>query len=312
MVVVDDGSVDATPHELRALDDGRVQVIRHERPRGVSAARNIGLAEVTAPWVAFLDDDDVWAPGHLAAMLRAAGTSGVDPERVGLVFSGSLLLDADWNVSDVSPAPPAEGARDQMSRRNYVGCPSRVMVRTEAVHAVGGFDERLSLVADWDLWVRVLARYEPVRCPDLLVGYMIHKDNMHLDGDQFLDELAVIQEKYGWPPRRPRTPVWPARSRPGDMVPGYVAAAYRARGRRVRSARWYLRSFRMDGDRRDLARAAGVLLGERMIDLSGLRAQKFVDPSLGGWLEHVRQAARAGTAGRPPLDQNYRNSLQTR
>lgn len=311
-MVVDDGSRDATPEELRALDDHRVQIIRHEHPKGVSAARNIGLARVTAPWVAFLDDDDVWAPKHLAAMLNAARTSEVDPERVGLVFSGCLLLDADWHVSDVSRALPAEGARDQMSKGNYVGCPSRVLLRTEAVRAAGGFDERLSLLADWDLWVRVLARYEPVRCPDLLVGYMIHDDNMHQDGDRFLGELAVIQEKYGWQPRRPRTPAWPARSRPGDLVPGYVAAAYRARGRRVRSARWYLRSFLMDGDRRDLARAAGVLLGERMIDLSGLRTQKSVDPSLGRWLEHVRRAAAAATTGTPPIDPIYRNRLEAR
>src|SRR5919199_1938923 len=64
VVVVDDGSTDRTAQELGALKDGRVQVLRHDRPRGVSAARNHRLAQGSAPWVSFLDDDDVWAPGH--------------------------------------------------------------------------------------------------------------------------------------------------------------------------------------------------------------------------------------------------------
>jgi hypothetical protein len=75
VVVVDDGSTDATPAELRAVRDPRMRVIRLERTEGVSRARNAGLAHVDAPWVAFLDDDDVWAPRHLSAMLAAAAGS---------------------------------------------------------------------------------------------------------------------------------------------------------------------------------------------------------------------------------------------
>ena len=107
VVVVDDGSTGRTPGELRALQDERVRVLRLPRPEGVSAARNLGLVHVTAPWVAFLDDDDVWAPSHLSAMLDAIRVSELDPERVGLVFSGHLDVDADRHVTNVSPAPPA-------------------------------------------------------------------------------------------------------------------------------------------------------------------------------------------------------------
>lgn len=92
------------------------------------------------------------------------------------------------------------------------------------------------------------------------------------------------------------------------MVPSYVAAsyravagAYRARGRRVRSAAWYLRSYWVGRDRRDVLRAVGVLLGERATELSGLREYQAADPSLVGWVEHVRQASQA-TVGMPALD----------
>ena len=302
VVVVDDGSIDRTAGELDAVDDERVRVLRHERPEGVSAARNLGLAHVTAPWVAFLDDDDVWAPGHLSAMLDAIRTSRLERERVGLVFSGHLDVDGDRRVTNVSPAESAESIRKGLKRMNLVGCPSRVVLATEAVRSVGGFDARLSILADWDLWVRVLAEHEVVRCPELLVGYMRHPDNMHLDAERFLAELPMLQKKHGWSPGEPRDAVF------GDRLPSYVAATYRESGRRMRAARWYARSFRMRGTPRDLGRAVGVLLGERLIELSRLRTRTTIDPALGQWLEVVRHAERATTTGLIPLPGIRRDS----
>jgi glycosyltransferase involved in cell wall biosynthesis len=301
VLVVDDGSVDASKHELDALSDAGVEVLRHDRPLGVSAARNLGLEHVQAPWVAFLDDDDVWAPGHLTAMLEAARTTQVESRRLGLVYSGHLQVNAQREVLAASPAPTLEAVHHDMDRFNLIGCPSRVLLRTDAARQTGGFDERLSIVADWDLWVRILADYQVVRCPELLVGYMLHAGNMHLDADQFVHELGVMQAKHGWNPRPSRASMRAELMGPGDMLPAFVAAAYRARGRRLQAARWYLRAFRMYGVRRDLARAVGVLLGERFIDMAGLRQPSAVDPSLGTWLEPVRQAERGTMDGLPVL-----------
>jgi glycosyltransferase involved in cell wall biosynthesis len=294
VIVVDDGSVDRTPEELAALHDDRVRVLRHERPEGVSASRNLGLAHVTAPWVAFLDDDDVWAPRHLAAMLGAARASAADPGSVGLIFSGHLDVDADRQVTNVSHALPAESVRAGLRTMNVIGCPSRVVLRTDVVRTVGAFDVRFSIVADWDLWIRVAAEYGVVRSPDLLVGYMHHSGNMHLDAERLVSELAALQDKHGWSGDQPRDAVF------GDLLPSFVAAIHRARGRRVHAARWYLQSFRTRRSPRDLGRAAGVLLGERLIRLSRLGRRTTVDPSLGSWLEPVRRAEHAAATSLAP------------
>jgi glycosyltransferase involved in cell wall biosynthesis len=292
VVVVDDGSADETARELEALGDPRLVVVRHDRPRGVSAARNAGLSRVTATWVAFLDDDDVWAPRHLATMLATARASNLGAAQVGLVYSGHVVVDSEREVTGVSPAPPLSDVERQMHTFNFVGCPSRVVLRTTVAREVGGFDETLSILADWDMWVRVAATTSCVRCPELLVAYMLHPQNMHLDGDRLLAELASIQRKHGWDPDL---------RMPGDKLPSFVAEAYRASGRRIRAARWYLRAFRTQGTRRDLGRAIGMLFGERVIELSGLREQTQIDPSVGRWLEGVRRAERAEPSGLPQL-----------
>src|SRR3954463_12435843 len=72
VVIVDDASTDATAAILSAWDDDRLTVVRNEVRRGVTGVRNQGLARAKEPWVAFLDDDDVWAPTKLARQLAEA------------------------------------------------------------------------------------------------------------------------------------------------------------------------------------------------------------------------------------------------
>ncbi len=71
VVVVDDGGTDGSADAVENLQLPNVRVLRHQRSRGVSAARNAGLRTVTAPWVAFVDDDDLWAPTKLRAQLTS-------------------------------------------------------------------------------------------------------------------------------------------------------------------------------------------------------------------------------------------------
>jgi mycofactocin system glycosyltransferase len=162
LIVVDDGSADATAMRAAA---GRATVLRHERSRGASAARNTGLRAATTPLVAFLDSDVVPEPGWLEPLLAAFA----DPA-VGLVAPRIVALapvvgwlgryEAVHSSLDLGPDPALVVPR---SRVAYV--PSAAMlVRRDA--AGTGFDEAMHIAEDVDLVLRLHAdgwrlRYAP-------------------------------------------------------------------------------------------------------------------------------------------------------
>lgn len=256
VLVVDDGSSDPDA-ALGILGDPRVRVIRHGRQSGVASARNTGIAEARASWVAFLDDDDRWAPAKLRTQLTLAEETGAQ-----WVYAAALNIDqADRVLFLNNPAPPATDG--WLGAINPVpgGC-SNVIVRTELVRQVGGFDERLALLADWDLWIRLAQRAKPAVARDVLLAYRQHPDNMHVKRvDELAGELDHLARKHlGAPEMALRDLlVWPA-------LP-WQAKAYRRAGRRAHAAQLYLRRWRLTRDKRDLTQAIISLVDERALQL---------------------------------------------
>jgi glycosyltransferase involved in cell wall biosynthesis len=153
VIVVDDGSGDDTPTWLAGVGDSRLEVIRHEVPQGVSTARNAGLAEATTPYVAFCDDDDLWAPGKLAAQLDALET--VADAQWSCTSSISFVAEhANIELVHHQPAPAAADVLAGLLSNNVIpGGGSLVLAATQLVRDVGGFHS--GMAEDWDLWIRL-------------------------------------------------------------------------------------------------------------------------------------------------------------
>jgi glycosyltransferase involved in cell wall biosynthesis len=192
-IVVDDGSAQPLDDLLARYAGAGVTLLRHERSLGVARTRNDGIAAATAPWIGFLDDDDAWGPEKLRRQLDAAGDAGT-----AWCYTAAVNVDGGYRAIDFSPAPPADGLLAALLADNEVpgGC-SSVVARTELVRGVGGFDERLAVLADWDLWIRLAAEGPAAAVADDLVAYVEHGANMHAAAAQRqLDELAVIEAKH--------------------------------------------------------------------------------------------------------------------
>ena len=193
VIVVDDGSDDGTLDSVAALRDGRVLMLRHDQRRGVSGARNTGLACVQTRWVAFLDDDDVWAPTKLRCQLAAVETRS----NASWSCVGAVSFDHRGRMLRGHHPPKDPYLSDLLLIDNVIpGGGSGVLARTELVRSVGGFDVSLSAFADWDLNIRLSHRSAIASLDRPLVGNYVHPDQMTRDFPRHVHDVSRIQEKF--------------------------------------------------------------------------------------------------------------------
>jgi glycosyltransferase involved in cell wall biosynthesis len=268
VVVVDDGSSDDTAAMVAGLGDPRVRLVRHPTALGVSAARNRGIAEARGVWVAFLDDDDLWAPDKLAMQLRAARGSGR-----AWAYAGAVNVDRELRVVEGGPPLPPERIVELLGHYNPmpVGA-SNVLVRADALARAGPFDTRLRRSEDWDMWIRLARLEQPAWVCQPLVAYRMHAgSNAFLDADRMLEEAGVIARRY-------RLPV--------DRAAQYRRAAWTClrAGRRREALGYYARAVRI-GDVKSVARAmVALLLRPATTDsYPGRRLPRRPDPTSKRW-----------------------------
>jgi glycosyltransferase involved in cell wall biosynthesis len=146
LIVVDDGSADDTATVIASFaTDTRIHYVT--RPHaGQCAARNHGQSVANGSLFAYLDSDNLWYPGFLAAAVAVfAGRSDVD------CLYGAMITDAHWGRILFEPFD-----RERLIAGNYIGM-STFIHRRALIDRFGGFDDELSALEDWDLILRYTA-----------------------------------------------------------------------------------------------------------------------------------------------------------
>jgi glycosyltransferase involved in cell wall biosynthesis len=278
VIVVDDGSTDPPP-EGSALEDRRVKLIAKQERRGVGAARNAGIGEARGSWIAFLDDDDVWAPSKLASMVEAIEAHDAD-----FGFSSALMVDDRLRPVWLRPAPSPARLVSQLLDGNVIpGGASNIVARRSIVERCGGFDENFSALADWDLWLRLADAGTAAASPDVLLAYRRETWVLH-DSEAHRAEPARLMRKHEELARRhgvslnwPKYEQWMGRS------------LFQARRRRA-AARSFLATGLRHRDRRSLAWAVRALLPANLKKQLGFAPSAVRRPP--AWLRHYDPAAR--------------------
>ena len=263
VLVIDDGSAEPAPDGLQGLEDTRVRVIRHVEPHGVAAARNAGVGEARGEWVAFLDDDDVWSPQKLRAQVDTASSADA-----GFAYSGAVWVDEELRLLHGNAPPDPETLATALLRWNVLwGGGSNVLARTALLRSLGGFDEQLFQLADWDLWIRLALAARAAVVDDVQVALVVHRASMLLVDrrDVFL-ELDYLARKHA-----------PAARLDRACFARWVAAGHLRAGRRRDAVRAYLRGSRAPGN---VVRAAGAFLGPSVFAAAS-RARAVIPGGLG-------------------------------
>ena len=189
LIVVDDGSIDHTPALLSVYKDAVLPI--YQPNKGVSAARNRGIAAAAGDLIAFLDSDDYWLKGKLSEQVAFFQSH---PDAV------ICQTEEIWirNGRRVNPRRRHQKPSGDIFMPSLALClvsPSAVMVKRALFAEIGGFDERLPACEDYDLWLRVSARY-PVHLIDkpLIVKQGGHSDQLSRQPGLDKYRIAAIEK----------------------------------------------------------------------------------------------------------------------
>ncbi len=160
ILVVDDGSTDEGPAIVRDLAERHPVTLLTQANAGVSSARNLGINRAHGDLIAFLDQDDIWYPSHLAELIKPFQQHQPNPP--GWTYGNVDQIDPDGRLVASSVLTTfQQGAHPKRTiadclRHDVLVRPSAALVSKAALLAIGGFDTGLSGYEDDDLFRRLI------------------------------------------------------------------------------------------------------------------------------------------------------------
>jgi glycosyltransferase involved in cell wall biosynthesis len=199
LVVVDDGSSVSCEGVLAGYRD-RVRYIYQEN-KGLSGARNTGIRATRSQLLAFLDDDDVLEPDHLACLSRALERDAT----VSVAYGDALYTDLDGRELGIHSAIlPEIRDGDEFPRNAFcLRCfpiPSSVMFRRRVFEKHGLFDETFRHAEDVEMWLRIVPWVRFVFVDRIVCRYRRHEDSLVRDLANMESQLTRgLKERLGDP-----------------------------------------------------------------------------------------------------------------
>lgn len=161
IIVIDDGSSDSTVEVVSSIQDDRLKVFSYPNAKQ-AASRNRGFAHSTGKYISFLDADDLWTPNKLESQLKALQ----DNPQAAVAYSWSHCIDEKGKfLREASHSTSSGDVYAKLLLCDFLDNGSNPLIRRQALLEVGGFDESLPPAEDWDMWLRLAARYHFVAVP---------------------------------------------------------------------------------------------------------------------------------------------------
>jgi glycosyltransferase involved in cell wall biosynthesis len=187
LIVINDGSTDSTLEIISQINDHRLKVFSFENAGG-NVSRNRGIKQAIGEFVSFLDADDIWTPDKLASQFKAlqgnadakvaySWTDYIDENGKFLVSGNHINVNGD--------------VYERLLVSNFLENGSNPLIYREALVELGGFDESLKAAQDWDMWLRLAAKYSFTCVPAVQILYRVSANS--LSANLARQEKACLQ-----------------------------------------------------------------------------------------------------------------------
>jgi glycosyltransferase involved in cell wall biosynthesis len=230
LIVVDDGSTDATPEILASFGS---RIVRISQPNGgAAAARNAGLEAARGELVAFLDADDQWLPSKLARQVGYL-LDHPDLDLVSSRWRVDVIEERDRIGNSVTTSTPAASeafSSEWIYNELLMDCvvhTTTVVMRRSLVDKIGMFDVTLRRGQDYDYWLRASRVTKIHRLPDVLSVYVLHARNSTWRPQRVNYAATIVERALGrWGRTGPDGRVTPLREIRGRLAELWFSFGY--------------------------------------------------------------------------------------
>ena len=200
LIIIDDGSTDKTKQALQPYRNFLHYV--YQNNQGVCLARNHGIKLAQGEFIAFLDADDFFLPGKLAAQLAIFDSQ----QSLGIVHSGWRRVDAEGKlIMNVTPWQSYPELNLETWLKFKPVLPSAMMFRRQWLERIGGFDPQFRVAEDVDLVLRLaLAGCHAAWLPQITVCYRQHEQSAMTNGLPQAECLTKLLDKFFQEPHLPK------------------------------------------------------------------------------------------------------------
>jgi glycosyltransferase involved in cell wall biosynthesis len=192
IIIVDDSPSDDAKKLIDSFKDQRLRYLR-VGPMTASAARNIAIDQAKGEYIAFLDDDDEWLPTKLSRQLEKFDECD---EAVALVYSGLNFINETKEFKRVMIPVYRGNVLEKLLEVGFVRSLSTVVVRTEVLREINGFDAKMPSLHDWDLYLRVAKKHKFDFVAAPLVNYYVNYQGIMHDIEKQLTGHSAFYSKY--------------------------------------------------------------------------------------------------------------------
>jgi len=184
LLIIDDGSSDDTPLILRDYRDARIRVLSNEKNLGLTKSLNSGIAEARGEYIARMNAEDISSPQRLA---RLSEVLDANPQIALITSSASRIDDLGARVGVRTTPTDAETIRRLLRLENCI-VHGAVMLRSDVLRSLNGYDESMERAQDYDLWLRLSEQHELMALPETL--YASRERNTRESSDTTFHERA--------------------------------------------------------------------------------------------------------------------------